>query len=98
MAETGTALYIFLAVFLFFAGILWILLPFAVFGIKPRLDHQAKTANEKMDLIAELLKAQTEEAKVTNARLIRLEKIALHSAGKKRIAAGDKNASENTDA
>ncbi|MBA1447055.1 MAG: hypothetical protein M3H12_02865 [Chromatiales bacterium] len=98
MAETGSALYIFLVLYLAFAGMLWIILPFAIFGIKPRLDHQAKTANEQMAQITKLLKAQHEEAKATNARLIRLEKIALHVAGKRQIAGGDKNTSEKTDA
>lgn len=34
----GGIVYLFVVVFLFVLGILWLLLPFAVFGIKNRLD------------------------------------------------------------
>lgn len=53
--------YILFVVFLVVLAIVWILLPFAIFGIKPKLDalvHQMRQSNERLNEIAELLHAR----------------------------------------
>lgn len=51
MLAGGGIVYLLIVLFLFVLGILWILLPFAVFGIKNRLDlllAETKQVNEEL--------------------------------------------------
>lgn len=60
--ELGT-LYLVVLLIALVAGVLWILLPFAVFGIKPRLDlllHEQRETNA-------LLKSMAERSRQTQA-------------------------------
>ena len=59
-------LVIVIALFLILVAILWFLLPFAVFGMKPRMDKlevQAKEANETLKEIEKQLLAMNKQAK-----------------------------------
>jgi hypothetical protein len=54
MMETFTGTFgIILIIFLIILGILWFILPFAVFGIKRKLDTMIKLLKEIKDKLAE---------------------------------------------
>ena len=60
--EEAKVLYVLLFIFLLVLGLLWFLLPFAVFGIKPKMDallQEAKTMNETLFDIRDALTRKT---------------------------------------
>ncbi len=60
-----------IALFLFVLAVLWFILPFAIFGIKGRLDHIARLLQHQNDHIASLrtdLARLEQERKAPQAR------------------------------
>ncbi len=61
----GSTLGLIFMIFMLIVGILWFLMPFAVFGIKARLDEhlkEVKQTNRLLTQIAEASKAKTARA------------------------------------
>lgn len=58
MAETFGIFYVVIVLVVLFAAILWILLPFAVFGIKPKLDAMLTEARQMNALLKSLYDQQ----------------------------------------
>jgi biopolymer transport protein ExbB/TolQ len=60
MSEFGSpALVLFVMLFLVVLGILWFLLPFAVFGVKDRLDQLIRLQRKTNELMQKQLDAST---------------------------------------
>jgi biopolymer transport protein ExbB/TolQ len=60
MSEFGSpALVLFVMLFLVVLGILWFLLPFAVFGVKDRLDQLIRLQSKTNELMQKQLDAST---------------------------------------
>ncbi|MCX7085436.1 MAG: hypothetical protein NTY69_07830 [Methylococcales bacterium] len=57
MAEVIGGIGLFWMVFLIALGVLWFLLPFAVFGIKARLDRQILEQEKTNHLLVELIES-----------------------------------------
>lgn len=57
MAEVIGGIGLFWVVFLIALGVLWFLLPFAVFGIKARLDTQIVEQERTNQLLVELIES-----------------------------------------
>jgi hypothetical protein len=57
MAEVIGGIGLFWVVFLIALGVLWFLLPFAVFGIKARLDRQIVEQERTNQLLVELIES-----------------------------------------
>lgn len=57
MAEVIGGIGLFWMVFLIALGVLWFLLPFAVFGIKARLDTQIGEQEKTNQLLVELIES-----------------------------------------
>jgi len=57
MAEVIGGIGLFWVVFLIALGVLWFLLPFAVFGIKARLDKQIVEQERTNQLLVELIES-----------------------------------------
>ncbi len=63
MAGTGGFLFIIFIILGIFLSILWTILPFAIFGIKPRLEeikNEIKVSNKKLSDVENELKAMNE--------------------------------------
>jgi len=61
MAETFGSLYILLIIFLLILAILWFILPFAIFGIKPLLNKLLAELEETNRYLSKLVEEQREE-------------------------------------
>ncbi len=66
----GVFAYIIFFMFLLYLAVLWLVLPFAIFGIKPRLDRMAQLSEK----LATGLSGLTVEAQKTNQILAALLK------------------------
>lgn len=52
--DTNNGFYALLIIFLFFLGVLWLLMPFAVFGTKDKLDELIKETKANTDAVKAL--------------------------------------------